>query len=434
MLKEMKGFVTGVAVTLVVSFTACIVFASSGEQKISALFDNIKVLINDSEVELTDANGNAVELFIYNDTTYIPVRAIAGAFGKEVIWDADNKKVIINDPTPMSMSEPLPIDTHYVPLPDIDSEKVVGSTVDENHVINNDIIFEKTQGYAKVIEKNPDAFLLIDEKGNYFAVCRIEKNGGYSDICITKYSSSGIEIKKQTYGGSDFDWASAAKYNSKIGIVISGISQSFDGDFANTGNLPFIACINPETLAVKWTSPVQIADSVYHVSDKAVYVVRNEDEKYSGKGELKLSIVKLDANGNKIWATEPLSQWIHAVTELSAGRVIGIQKFSDNQAVQKGGAINCYGKDGKKLLTFEADCYGDISPTNDGGFIMVSSRNIKTIPQPAYISSIWYDTETVVTKYDKEYKVEWRKTYDSVKDALGFDKVLPLSDGSVVVE
>ena len=102
--------------------------------------------------------------------------------------------------------------------------------------------------------------------------------------------------------------------------------------------------------------------------------------------------------------------------------------------MQKGGAINCYGKDGKKLLTFEADCYGDISPTNDGGFIMVSSRNINTIPQPAYISSIWYDTETVVTKYDKEYKVEWRKTYDSVKDALGFDKVLPLSDGSVVVE
>lgn len=432
MLKEMKGFVTGVAVTLVVSITACIVFASSGEQKISALFDNIKVLINGSEVELTDANGNAVEPFIYNGTTYIPVRAVAGAFGKEVSWDADNKEVIINDPMPMS--EPLPIDTQYVPLPDIDSEKVVERTVDEYHVINNDIIFEKTQGYAKITENNPDAFLLIDEKGNYIAVGRIEQNGGYSDICITKYDSSGIEIKKQTYGGSDFDWVGAAKYNSKIGIVISGISQSSDGDFANSGNSPFIACINPETLAVKWSSPVQVADSVYHVSDEAVYVVRNDGEKYSGKGELKLSIVKLDSNGNKMWAAEPLSQWIHGIAELSDGRVIGIQKFSDYQAVQKGGAINCYARDGKKLLTFEADCYGDIVPTNDGGFIIVSIRNIKTIPQPAYISSIWYDTETVVTKYDKNYKVEWRKTYDSVKDAIGFDSVLPLSDGSVVLE
>ena len=434
MLKEMKGFVTGVSVTLAVSITACIVFASSGEQKISALFDNIKVLINGSEIELTDANGNAVEPFIYNGTAYIPARAVASAFGKEVSWDADNKKVLINDPKPMPMSEPLPIDTYYVPLPDIDSEKVVEHTVDENHVINNDIIFENTQGYAKVIEKNPDAFLLIDEKGNYIAVGKIEKNGGYSDICITKYNSSGIEIKKQTYGGSDFDWASSAKYNSKMGIVISGISQSADGDFANNSNSPFVTCINPETLAVKWISPVQVADSVYCVSNETVYIVRNEDEKYSGSGELKLSIVKLDANGNKVWATEPLSQWIHGITELSDGRVIGIQKFSDNQAVQKGGAINCYAKEGKKLLTFEADCYGDIVLTSDGGFIIVSIRNIKTIPQPVYISSIWYDSETVVTKYDKNYKVEWRKTYDGIKDAVGFDRVLPLSDGSVVLE
>jgi|GEM_PF-1529383 len=432
MLKEIKGFVTGVAVTLIVSVTACIVFATSGEQKINALFDNIKVLINGSEIELTDANGDAVEPFIYNGTTYIPARAVAGAFGKEVSWDAVNKKVLINDPMPMS--EPLPIDTHYVPLPDIDSEKIVERIVDENHVINNDIIFEKTQGYAKVTENNPDAFLLIDEKGNYFAVGRAEKNGGYSDICITKYDSNEIEIKRQTYGGSDFDWASAAKYNSKIGIVISGISQSSDGNLANNSNSPFVACINPETLEVKWIYPVQIADSVYYVSDEAVYVVRNDGKKYSGTGELKLSIVKLDVNGNKMWATEPLSQWINGIAELSDGRVIGIQKFSDYQTVQKGGAINCYAKDGKKLLTFEADCYGDIVPINDGGFIMVSIRNIKTIPQPVYISSIWYDSETVVTKYDKDYKVEWRKTYDSVKDAIGFDKVHPLSYGSVMLE
>ena len=73
-------------------------------------------------------------------------------------------------------------------------------------------------------------------------------------------------------------------------------------------------------------------------------------------------------------------------------------------------------------------------PTSDGGFIIVSIRNIKTIPRPVYISSIWYDSETVVTKYDKGYKVEWRKTYDGIKDAVGFDRVLPLSDGSVVLE
>lgn len=100
-------------------------------------------------------------------------------------------------------------------------------------------------------------------------------------------------------------------------------------------------------------------------------------------------------------------------------------------SVGKAGVINCYEKDGKKLLAFEADCYGDIKPTDDEGFIIVSVRNIKTVPQPAYISSIWYDTETVVTKYDKNFKIEWRKTYDNIKNAVGLDMVLPLRDGSV---
>lgn len=371
MFKGMKGFITGAAVILVVSITACAAFASAGEQKAS-------------------------------------------------------------DPVPEVKA--LAIDTQYVPLTDINSEKAVEHTSLDNQIIINGVISSNTQGYVRVLEQSPDAILLVDEKRNFIAVGQVERNGGYSDICITKYDSNGRELKKQTYGGSDFDWANAAKYNPQIGIVISGISQSSDGDFANDNNSPFVACINPETLEVRWTSSVQIADWVFHVSDEAVYVVRNEGEKYNGKSELKLSIVKLDRDGNKIWATEPLSQWICGITELRDGRVIGIQKFCDPQAVEKSGAINCYSKDGGKLLTFEADCYGDLEPTNDGGFFVVSVRNIKTIPQPLYISSIWYDTETVVTKYDKKYKIEWRKTYDSIKDALGVDSVLPLSDGSVALE
>lgn len=400
MLKKMKGLITGASVILAVSTIACTVFASAGEQKTSVLFDKIKVMINSSETDLTDVKCDEAEPFIHNGTTYVSVKAIS----------------------------------NYVPLSDINSEKVVEHTINENQIIINGGISSKTQGYTRILEQNPDAVLLVDEKENYISVGEIEKNGGYSDICITKYDSSGIEVKKQTYGGSDFDWTNAAKYNSQIGIVISGISQSSDGDFANNSNSPFVACIDPETLEVKWVSSVQVADWVYHVSDEAVYVVHNEGEKYNGKNELKLSIVKLDGDGNKIWSTEPLSQWIYGITELRDGRVIGIQKFSDNHVIEKSGAINCYSKAGEKLLTFEADCYGDIEPTNDGGFIIVSVRNIKTVPQPAYISSIWYDTETVATKYDKNYKIEWRKTYDSIKHDIGIDRVFPLSDGSVALE
>lgn len=380
MFRKIKGFIIGVAVIFAGIIIVCIILTFASRLKSNVLFD-YKETANSSE-----------------------------------------------------KTKALPIDTFYAPLPDINSEKVVEHVLQDNQIIVNGTICSKNQGYASVLEQNPEAIRLVDEKGNYIVVERVEQNGGYSDIGIIKYDSNGRRLKKQIYGGSDFDWCNAAKYNSKIGIVISGISQSKDGSFSNNGPSPFVACIDPETLAIKWISPVHIANDVYYVSDEAVYIVRNEDEKYNGKNELKLSIIKLDADGNKIWSTGPLSQWINGITELKDGRVIVNQKFKEDQILKKSGAINCYSKEGEKLLTFDADCYGEIEATNDGGFIITSVRNIKTIPQPIYISSIWYDTETVVTKYDKNYKIEWRKTYDRFKDARELDKVVPLSDGSVVLE
>lgn len=172
----------------------------------------------------------------------------------------------------------IDIDTNYVQLPDIDSDKVVEHTISESQIIANDIIFDKSQGYIKVSEQNPEVILLTDEKGYYIAVGKIEQEGGYSDISIIKYDIDGNELKKQIYGGSDFDWVNFAKYSSHIGIVISGISQSDDGDFGNDNNSPFVACVDSETLTVKWISFVQSADDVYYVSDEAVYVYATKEK------------------------------------------------------------------------------------------------------------------------------------------------------------
>ena len=42
-----------------------------------------------------DANGNVVEPFTMNGTTYLPVRAISNAFGKDVEWDGATQSVYI---------------------------------------------------------------------------------------------------------------------------------------------------------------------------------------------------------------------------------------------------------------------------------------------------------------------------------------------------
>lgn len=53
----------------------------------------ITIIIDGKKLEPTDANGNPVEPLIYNGTTYVPVRAVAGGFGEPVNWDAENYAV-----------------------------------------------------------------------------------------------------------------------------------------------------------------------------------------------------------------------------------------------------------------------------------------------------------------------------------------------------
>jgi predicted house-cleaning noncanonical NTP pyrophosphatase (MazG superfamily) len=78
-MKSLKQFIVGLIVGVMLMSA---VFA--GTQTIEVFFNNIKISIDGKAVELKDATGNPVEPFIYNGTTYLPVRAIGEALGMEV--------------------------------------------------------------------------------------------------------------------------------------------------------------------------------------------------------------------------------------------------------------------------------------------------------------------------------------------------------------
>ncbi len=87
---------TTISAFLVASSLACMgVFAAEQNARrtetISVVYDNIQVYMDGKLVDLKDANGNKVEPFIYNGTTYLPVRAISQAMGKDVSWDGVEK-------------------------------------------------------------------------------------------------------------------------------------------------------------------------------------------------------------------------------------------------------------------------------------------------------------------------------------------------------
>ncbi len=79
---------------MLVSFT---VLATSVRrtETIDVTYDNIQIVLDGKTIDPKDALGNKVEPFIYNGTTYLPVRAVGEAFGKDVSWDGTTKTVYI---------------------------------------------------------------------------------------------------------------------------------------------------------------------------------------------------------------------------------------------------------------------------------------------------------------------------------------------------
>ena len=49
--------------------------------------NSIKLFVDDVLLEPKDVNGNPVDIFVYNGTTYVPIRAVSNALGKPVQYD-----------------------------------------------------------------------------------------------------------------------------------------------------------------------------------------------------------------------------------------------------------------------------------------------------------------------------------------------------------
>lgn len=115
---QWKSFAAGVLVTLLLVGSIGTAAATVGKKTAELNYNNIKVTLDGKAVNLVDANGNPVEPFTISGTTYLPVRAVAGAFGLEVEWDGSTQTVILKHPgyedlipTPQPTPEPTPTPT-----------------------------------------------------------------------------------------------------------------------------------------------------------------------------------------------------------------------------------------------------------------------------------------------------------------------------------
>ena len=73
------------------------VLAKMATETIEVSYSNIKVYKDNVLCELKDANGSTIEPFIYNGTTYMPVRGTASLADMQVTWDGATQSVYLWD-------------------------------------------------------------------------------------------------------------------------------------------------------------------------------------------------------------------------------------------------------------------------------------------------------------------------------------------------
>lgn len=91
-----RDFLMGaVAMTLVMALATPAGAALTG--KTIQVLTGVEIFVDGVKMNPTDANGNPVETFIYNGTTYVPLRAVSQSLGKNVNWDGANQRVYIGE-------------------------------------------------------------------------------------------------------------------------------------------------------------------------------------------------------------------------------------------------------------------------------------------------------------------------------------------------
>ena len=95
-LNNFKGFTLGIVVCMLVTTLIVPALASSLTRTAQLVYDNIKITLNGSAVTPKDANGNTVEPFTIDGTTYLPVRAVGNALGLSVDWDGNTNTAILS--------------------------------------------------------------------------------------------------------------------------------------------------------------------------------------------------------------------------------------------------------------------------------------------------------------------------------------------------
>ncbi|HLP39770.1 BACON domain-containing protein [Lacibacter sp.] len=202
-------------------------------------------------------------------------------------------------------------------------------------------IWQKTFGGIKIDEAK---CVLTSSDGGYVVAGEshssdgdISSNQGNSDIVIIKTDRNGNKLWQKSFGGSGFDYANAAISTDDGGYLIAGATYSNDGDFiGNTMNRNMLILkldANGNRIWQKFFGGLQVEEAYSIVKSTdggcviAGYAQSTDGDVIGGSGS-DAWILKLDGNGNLIWQ--------RPITSEKGLRAFSITMTSDNNYVVAG--------------------------------------------------------------------------------------------------
>ncbi len=158
-----KHFIMGASTMAVLM--GGLTFAANRSETIQRTFRDIKIKLNGSEVIPKDANGNIVEPFLINGTTYLPVRAVGEAMGLNVDWDGETSTVKLTNS--ISIVDGVDYTDGYYKMFRVKLPKIVGNTKTINELnerILSEVLprtYEPVAAHA-IIEESLDKGIVYD--------------------------------------------------------------------------------------------------------------------------------------------------------------------------------------------------------------------------------------------------------------------------------
>lgn len=153
---NIKSFICGMLVMGVISSAA--VIAADNWQSINVLPNTIKVVVNGKEVQADN--------FLYNDTTYLPIRAVSEALKMDVQYDNATSTATISE---KKEDDNMAVTSKYTPPAEYINNNEYVEFDNGMYYVLLTFIWEKAQdaGCKAVYQGNNNFIILKDDKEIY---------------------------------------------------------------------------------------------------------------------------------------------------------------------------------------------------------------------------------------------------------------------------